>query len=383
MKYLIIIGILTLLITGCASDQVLDEGEEINETEYETEFVTEAIATSLQNPWGLAFIDNETAIITEKVGNIKIINITSREINTISGAPTVTSSGQGGLLDIELDNEWIYLTYTASNGDGIATHLGRGTLNLESRQLENFEILKIATPPMSGGAHFGSRILIKDEYVFFTTGDRGRKDFGLEHVSQDRRNELGSVLRLYKNGSVPENNPFAQHSEFSHAIYSYGHRNPQGITLHPQTGEIWLSEHGEQDGDAIHIIEAGGNYGWPIAHYGCEYFTGRIFAQRPDENPDIVNPIYYWECGSGGFPPAGMTFYTGDKFEDWQGNLFIGTLAGEYLGRFEVNGREVQELEPLLANGGWRIRDVKESPDGYLYVLVDGNPGMLIKLKPY
>ncbi len=373
---IILLALSAFLLAAC-SPGIIETGTEI----VETGFSVESIHSNFNGPWGMAFINETHLLVTENAGEVSLVNLQNRELERLGGVPEVESRGQGGLLGIAFEDNNVYLAYSARNEEGIATHLGRGILNLDELSIENFEVLFVAEPGMSGTSHFGSRILLLDEYLFFTTGDRGRKDFGPGHVSQDTTNVLGSVVRLYKDGTIPDDNPFIGREGFHPAIYTYGHRNIQGITLNPNTNEIWISEHGENDGDAIHVLEAGGNYGWPIAHHGCRYGTRIPVADPPEENPDVVNPVYYWECGSGGFPPAGMTFYDGDKFEAWQGNLFVGNLAGRYLGMFNVN-EEVSEADPLLEEQGWRIRDVQQSPDGYLYVLTDGSPGMLLKLKP-
>ncbi|MFT4303868.1 MAG: PQQ-dependent sugar dehydrogenase [Candidatus Woesearchaeota archaeon] len=394
---------LGLLITGCSIDTSSESYEDYNditniindddsydnnntniiiqqETEEKKELIVEIIREDLKSPWGMDFISNNKIIITEKVGSIVLLDLDTNETKSITGVPELDVIGQGGLLDVVINDNEIYLTYSKGNGNGFATHIGKGILDLGNYKIKDFKILYIAEPFMNGGAHFGSRILLIDEYLFFTTGDRGQKNFGLEHVSQNTFNSLGKVIRLYKNGSIPKNNPFIDDENILDSIYTYGHRNIQGIALNKQTNEIWISEHGERDGDSISILEAGGNYGWPITHYGCHYGTNRLVADPPHENPEIINPVHYWECGSGGFPPAGMTFYYGDKFNDWNGNLFVGNLAGQYLGRFEVFEDGLVEHEPLLANRGWRIRDVKQSPNDEIYVLVDGNPGKIIRL---
>ncbi len=237
-------------------------------------------------------------------------------------------------------------------------------------------------PTQSGTAHFGSRILIHDEYLFMTIGDRGDKDFSENHLSQDTTNVFGSIIRLYLNGSVPFDNPFVDNNSVLDEIYTFGHRNPQGIAINRFTQEIWISDHGEQDGDEINILQAGGNYGWPLYHYGCTYVMGRPIGGFAHENPKILNPIYHWDCGSGGFPPAGMTFYDGDIFSDWIDDLFIGNLRHRYLGHFRVENRVITEQNPLLSQKNQRIRDVKQSPDGYLYVLTDVNHGFLYKISP-
>lgn len=371
-KYLLVsLAFLAIFFVACD----VEENGEYEEVYDGEDYDFETITGELNSPWGMGFIDDELLLITESDGNLLLLDIDEEELESIDHVPEVDTTGQGGLLDVLYDDGYVYLTYSDSNEEGIATHLGRGELNLEEMSLEEFEVLRVVEPYMSGGSHFGSRILIQDDYLFLTTGDRGDKDFSSDHVSQDTSNELGAVLRLYKDGSIPEDNSFYGEEGFVDSIYTYGHRNVQGITEHPETGDIWVSEHGERDGDEINVLEAGGNYGWPITHYGCEYGTDIPVGEQPHENPDTVNPVYYWECGSGGFPPAGMTFFEGNS--DWDGDLFVGNLAGQYLGRFTVND-DVEEVSPLLEDEGWRIRDVTQTPDDTLFVLTD--QGHLVEL---
>lgn len=366
---------ISLFISGCAVDEP-ERGENITKENYSVEI----LINDLTHPWGLAFVDDNLVLITEKRGVLSLFDKETLELTEISGVPGVDDSGQGGLLDVEYDDGIVYLTYVSGDNSGTGTHLGRGFLDVDSFELLDFEVLYKVEPFMHSGAHFGSRVVVKDDYLFLSTGDRGQKDFGPEHIAQDTQNPNGAVIRLYKNGSIPSDNPFVGDEDFLDEIYSYGHRNIQGLTLHPQTSELWASEHGERDGDEINIIQKGGNHGWPIAHYGCQYGTTTPVGEKPHDLSETVDPVYYWECQSGGFPPAGMTFYFGEKFEDWQGNLFLGNLAGRYLGRFEVENNEVVEVSPLLEDEGWRIRDVKESSNGYLYVITDENPGHLLKI---
>jgi len=215
-----------------------------------------------------------------------------------------------------------------------------------------------------------------------TVGDRQFKDFGPDHVAQETTNDLGSTLRFRPDGSIPADNPFVADPEARDEIYSYGHRNPQGMTVHPETGEIWQSEHGERDGDELNRLQQGGNYGWPVASEACRYGTDQPVGEAHANREDVVDPVYYWECGSGGFPPSGMTFYDG-AYSNWQGDLFVGNLADQYLGRFSVDGTTVEEREPLVADRGWRIREVSTDPaTGELYALVDADPAPLVRLSP-
>jgi aldose sugar dehydrogenase len=349
--------------------------------------VVETVAEGFDRPWGLAFLPGaDQVLVTQLSGVLTVVDVGTGEVRDIDGVPEVDGTGQGGLLDVAVhpdfpDPAWVYLTYSATDGTGAnSTHLARGLLDLDQGLLEDVEVLFAAEPFLSGGAHFGSRVVFDaDGYLFMTIGDRGNKNFD-DHPSQDPSNHLGTTIRLAPDGSVPEDNPFVDDPAVADEIYSYGHRNVQGMTVHPETGLIWQSDHGERDGDEINILEAGGNYGWPVAHTGCRYGTDIPVGVHPSEREDVVDPIHYWECGTGGFPPAGMAFYFGDEFPTWEGNLLVGGLASEYLARFTVDGRQIDEAEPLLAREGWRIRDVAVGPDGAIYLAIDAPGTPLVRL---
>ncbi|MCL9816609.1 PQQ-dependent sugar dehydrogenase [Natronocalculus amylovorans] len=381
----------TVSLAGCTSslpNPFSSAGADgVDSDEYEIEEVVDG----LDSPWGLAFVpDSSELFVTEVDGQLLRIECEEGTTEFIEGLPDVSTRGQGGLLDIALhpafsDEPWVYLTYAAANGNGeTTTHVGRGLLSDTEPAFAEFEQLRAAEPFVDSGQHYGSRVMFgPDEMLYVTVGDRGFKDFGPDHVSQDTTNELGTTLRLTPSGEVPSDNPFVDDSEVVDSIFSYGHRNAQGMTIHPETDEIWQSEHGEQDGDSIRVVDAGENHGWPIAHYGCTYGGGDPVGDEPHERDDVVDPRYYWECNSGGFPPAGMTFYTGDAFPAWNGDLFVGNLAGQYLGRFVVDEDSVAETNPLLDGAEWRIRDVAEAPDtGHLYVLIDDSDVPLVRLVP-
>jgi len=365
----------------------------------------ETVADGLSNPWGLAFLpDDGRLVVTERdTGRVVLVDRETGDQTEVEGVPAVDPAGQGGLLDVAVHPEfpaepWLYLTYSATNDAGESTtHLGRGRLDLDARSLSAFEVLHAAEPFLDRENHYGSRVVFgNDGRLYVSVGDRQFKDFGPEHVSQDRTNDLGTILRFEPDGSIPADNPFVDSDERNssgsrakpddgegrEAIYSYGHRNPQGLAVHPETGALWESEHGERDGDELNVIKAGGNYGWPVATYACEYGTDTPVGDAPDEREDLVPPVHYWECGSGGFPPAGMSFYDG-PIEEWQGDLFVGNLAGEFLGRFAVDGTDVTEREPLLADRGWRMRAVETAPDtGHLYAAVDAGDAPVVRLVP-
>lgn len=357
-------------------------------------FEIETVADGFSNPWGLAFLPDSGLLVTEReregAGRLSLVDRETGDRETVAGVPDVFTAGQGGMLDVTThpsfpDDAWVYLTYSAANADGeSATQVGRGRLDRGEPRLDSFETLHTAEPFVDSDAHFGSRAVFgPDGRLYVTTGDRQFKDFDPDHVSQDRSNDLGATLRLAPDGSIPPDNPFVDEAGASDAIYSYGHRNSQGMTVHPETGELWQSEHGEQDGDEINVIEAGGNYGWPVAHTGCTYGSDDPVGDRPEDRADVVNPVHYWECNTGGFPPAGATFYDGEAFPDWRGDLLVGGLASRYLARFDVDGHDVEEIGPLLVDENWRIRDVAVAPDtGYLYVAVDDANAPVVRLVP-
>jgi glucose/arabinose dehydrogenase len=377
--------------SGTDSDSATPTPEPTGTHEFSVETVTEAVAA----PWGMAFLpDKRHLLVTERGGRLSLVNRDTGSLTAVDGTPSVFAGGQGGLLDVTLhpefpDPAWVYLTYSVANeASKTATALGRGRLTDDRASFDEFEQIHVAEPYVDSTGHFGSRAVFGgDGAVYMTTGDRQFKNFGPDHVSQDKTNELGAVLRLRPDGSVPGDNPFTDDADAVDSLYSYGHRNPQGLMRHPDTGDIWETEHGEEDGDEINILRPGGNYGWPVASTACEYGTDDPVGDDHFEREDTVPPVYYWECGTGGFPPAGGAFYDGEAFPDWQGDLFVGNLAGQYLGRLVVTdpGDEpvVREADPLLTDRGWRIRDVAVAPDtGHLYVAVDADGGPIVRLVP-
>lgn len=375
------------------ADAAADESGDAVET---ADFEVETVVDGLEHPWGLAFLPDEPLLlVTERPGRLRLVDREDDSAAEVEGAPEVYAAGQGGLLDVTLhpafpEEPWVYLTYSAANEAGeSATHVGRGRLDRDDPRLEGFEAIHAAEPFVDSDDHYGSRAVFGEAgALYVTTGDRASKDFGPEHVSQQRDNDLGATLRLGPDGAAPDDNPFVDDPDASDALFSFGHRNPQGMTVRPETGVIWQSEHGEQDGDEINVVQAAANYGWPIADHGCTYGEGEDVGDDPEERDDVVEPVHYWECDTGGFPPGGTTFYDGPAFDAWQGDLFVGNLAGEYLGRFVVEGAgiedvEVTEVDPLLADRGWRVRDAEVAPDsGHLYVAVDAEDAPIVRLVP-
>jgi len=387
---LILLGLAFYVVQqGIFEDEKARVGTPIAQAVNEVEPLLEVVAEDLGLIWGIEFLPGTSRLLAnEKSGSMFLIDTETLEIIEIDGAPEVDSRGQGGLLDLAVspdfdEDKLVYLTYSAANEAGdTTTFLARAVLDLEEQRLRDLEELYFAEPFVSGTSHYGSRVIIKGDYLYMTIGDRGDKNFD-DHVSQDTTNVLGTTIRLLHDGTIPEDNPFVDDPQVLDEIYTYGHRNSQGMTIHPETGEIWQSEHGERDGDEINIIYGGNNYGWPLATYGCTYVTRQTIGVLPEERDDTINPVHYWECGSGGFPPAGMTFYDADGFADWRGDLFVGGLASEYLAHFRLTDDGLEELDPLLAEEGWRVRDVTVGyHDGALYASVEGRTVSIVRIVP-
>jgi glucose/arabinose dehydrogenase len=376
---------------GSGDDVPPDDGADVD-------YEVETVAEGFENPWGLAFLpDDGRLLVTERPGRLSLLDPADGTVEEISGAPDVFAEGQGGLLDVAVhpdypDDSRVYLTYSAANDAGeAATHVGSGRLSLDADGapvLDGFAPIRVAQPFRDTALHFGSRATFgPDGALFVTVGDRRDTDFGPDHVSQDRSNELGATLRLTPDGDAHPDNPFVDEPDAADAIYSYGHRNPQAMAVRHETGALWQCEHGEEDGDEINVIERGGNYGWPVASEACRYGTDEPLAPGHDERDDAVAPVHYWPCGSGGFPPSGAVFYDGDAFPEWRGDLFAGTLAARYLGRFTVDGEgqdaTVTERDPLLDDREWRMRAVAVEPTtGHLYVAVDDGDAPVARIVP-
>ncbi len=342
-------------------------------TSDEATFRVETVAEGLNQPWSLAFLPDGDRLVTERGG--RLLRLSDGEARAIEGVPEVATVNQGGLLDVALhpdfaDNGWIYLSYAAAGDGGYATRLSRA--RLDDDRLADFEVLFTAEPFVRGGRHFGSRIVFRDGYLFLTAGDRGRR----EHA-QDLDKYHGKLIRLTLDGGIPPDNPFVDESGAGPGIYSYGHRNPQGMIMHPDTGDIWLHEHGPQGGDEVNRIRPGANYGWPLATFGENYGGGRFAPEPPLAG--TVSPVHHWTPS---IAPSGLAIYQGDAFPAWRGDLFAGALKLTHLARLELEDGEVVAEERLLDGAGMRIRDVRSGPDGYLYLLTDGSHGKLLRLVP-
>jgi glucose/arabinose dehydrogenase len=339
-------------------------------------FKVVTVVDGLEHPWSLAFLPDKRMLVTERPGRLRVIENGKLLPQAVSGLPRIVEHGQGGLLDVVphpkfAENRWVYLSYAAPGRGGLGTHVGRG--RLEGLRLTDWQTLFELKPKTGAGQHFGSRLVFDREgYLYITIGDRGDRD-----RAQDLGDPAGSVLRLHDDGRIPPGNPFVKMKGARAEIYSYGHRNPQGAALHPQTGKLWLNEHGPQGGDEVNVIRAGANYGWPVITYGHEYGTG--FKIGDTKKTGMEQPVHYWDPS---IAPSGMAFYDGDKFPHWRGSVFVGALKFQLLARLVLDGEKIVREERLLEGQVGRIRDVRSGPDGYLYLLIDSNPGKLLRLEP-
>ena len=382
------IGILSLLLCACTlsgdpgasetSSAAPDDEVVLERVESEEEsFRVVKTVDSLEHPWAMAWLPDRRMLITERPGRIMLVDDDST--TSLSGVPEVWAEGQGGLLDVRLHPNyektgWIYLTYSASGESGGGTVLSRA--RLEGTSLTDVETLYEQTPFVEDDIHFGSRIAFPgDGMMLVTMGERGQRGEG--PGAQDSTNTIGTTIRLNLDGSIPDDNPFVGRDEIPDVIYSYGHRNQQGMAIHPETGEAWQHEHGPHGGDELNLIEPGRNYGWPAVTYGDEYSDQSPIGGT--EAPGMTQPVEYWDPS-----PAlsGMAFYTGDKFPNWQNDLFMGALSHTKVLRVELDGQTVAHQEELVRAELGRVRDVATGPDGYLYLLTDASDGGLYRLEP-
>ena len=352
-------------------------------------YAVETLVEGLDRPWGMAFLPDQGDLIMTLRGGELVLWDAESGLTPISGAPDVVAQGQGGLLDIAVgpdfgETGFVYMTWAGALDGGTTTHVGRARLDRDAAAVTDLEILHVVQPAINSGAHFGSRIVFQDGHLFAGFGDRGSKDFSEAHISQDLGSENGAVIRITPEGDIPADNPFVDHDGAAGAIWSYGHRNIQAMTIHPETGAVWLAEHGEAGGDEVNIVARAGNFGWPLASFGVTYRGGNVFAPPHQEGDGFVAPVHHWPAGREAHnPPSGMTFYTGDAFPDWQGHLLLGNLFHRYLGLYSENDGQLTELARLLDGADLRIRDVAVGPeDGFIYVLADGENVPLLRLVP-
>ena len=336
------------------------------------------VAKGLDHPWGLAFMPDGRMLVTERPGRMRIVERNGKLNEPLTGLPPVVAAGQGGLLDVALhpqfaSNQLVYWTFSEAGDGGVGTAVARG--RLDGKRLADVQVVFRQVPKVSGSNHFGSRLVwSRDGKLFVGLGDR----FTHKDDAQSLDNHMGKVVRIEADGEAPAGNPFVQRKGAKPEIWSYGHRNIQGAALHPATGELWTVEHGPQGGDELNVPAAGANHGWPVITYGRNYGIGTKIGEGTTR-ADVAPPVHYWAPTS--IAPSGMAFLTSDRYPGWRGNLFIGALRGAHLVRLELDGRKVVKEEQLLPDRGARIRDVRQGPDGWLYLMTDSPDGQIWRLE--
>lgn len=334
------------------------------------------VASGLENPWGMAFLPDGRILVTERPGRMRVVAKDGALSPPLSNVPKVFDSGQGGLLDVTLDPDFarsrlLYFTYAEPGEGGAGTALASAVFG--ETTLTDVKVLFRQQPKVSGGLHFGSRVVVgSDGKLWLGLGERYRRD-----EAQNLNVHLGKLVRLNKDGSVPTDNPFVGRGDARPEIWSYGHRNIQGMARHPQTGIIWLHEHGAQGGDEINIPEKAKNYGWPVITHGIDYSGARIGVGTAA--PGMEQPLLHWTPS---IAPSGMAFYSGSKIPGWTGNLFVGSLKFGTLHRLVLDGTRVVRQEQMLKEIGDNIRDVRDGPDGFLYLATDSPRGRILRLEP-
>ena len=341
-------------------------------------YAVETVADGLGHPWGLAFLPDGRMLVTERLGRIRLVLPDGTKSTPLAGAPETRETGQGGMLDIALDpgfdrNRRVYVTFSEFDGSRSGTALAAMRLVEEggAARFEGLQVIFRLNQKTRAGRHFGSRVVpAPDGSLFVTVGDRGKRD-----RAQDPGDHAGSVIRVLPDGSVPGDNP--RPDGWAPETWSIGHRNPQGAAINPETGRLWTIAHGARGGDEINIPLAGRNYGWPVISYGRHYSGLKI--GEGTEKDGMEQPIHYWDPS---IAPSGAVFYTGDAFPEWKGNLFVGALKFRMLVRIELDGEKVTYQENLLKPMGARIRQVRQGPDGLLYVLTDDDNGRIVRIRP-
>ena len=333
-----------------------------------------AVITDVNVPWGMVQLSATQWLVSERDGELLLFDLANNKKHQIANLPKISNLGQGGLLDLELHpnyqtNGWIYFSYSSPEGGGRGSNTAIMRAKIKGYQLVSKELLYKATPNTMKGQHFGSRIEFDQEgYLYFSVGDRGDRDTNPQDIERD----AGKIYRLHDDGRIPKDNPFIKNSK--PAIYSYGHRNPQGMAMHPVTGDIWTHDHGPKGGDEINVIAKGKNYGWPVISYGVNY-NGSKFTEL-SQKEGMEQPVWYWVPS---IAPSGMTFVTSDKYPQWKGQLLVGSLKFGYLVLCKIENNKVVSQQ-IIYEGLGRIRNVKQMPDGYIYAAVDGKG--IVRLEP-
>jgi glucose/arabinose dehydrogenase len=336
-----------------------------------TAYDFKVLDTTLKSPWGITTLPDGRLLITEKAGDMRIATTDGKLSDPITGIPTVNSAGQGGLLGIRVDpdfntNRMVYWVFAEQRPDGNLTAVAKGKLSADEKKIENAAVIYRATPAYKGTLHYGGRILIdKSGNLIISTGERS--DLETRPQAQDLKSGLGKVIRITKDGKPAAGNPFEGKADARPELYSYGHRNVQGLAISPVTGDLWETEFGPRGGDELNRIEPGKNYGWPIITYGIEY-SGKKVGDSIQQKAGLEQPVYYWDPV---ISPSGITFYSGDAIPEWKNNLFIAGLSSTHIARLVIENNKVVGEERLLAGEKQRFRDVTEGKDGALYAITD------------
>lgn len=329
------------------------------------------ISKDLIKPWGLVGLPDGRLLITEKAGTMRIATAAGQLSPAITGLPKVDSTGQGGLLGVTIDpqfagNRMVYWSFSERSTGGTVTAIGKGALSADEKTIQNAVVIYRATPAYDGDKHYGGRVVFDAAgNLMISTGERS--DLVTRPQAQDTKSGLGKIIRITKEGQPAAGNPFKDSTGYRPEIFSYGHRNPQGLAVHPVTKEVWNSEMGPRGGDEINVVKAGVNYGWPTITYGIEY-TGEKINNGKTKQEGLQQPVYYWDPV---LSPSGMTFYNGDNMPEWKNNLFIGGLSSKHIARLVIENNKVTGEERLLENEGQRFRDVAQGTDGILYAITD------------
>lgn len=371
----------TLIATGAVLLSVVTAGAQQTFPSSAGPLKVDTVAKGLSYPWGLAFLPDGQMLVTERPGRMRVVAKDGTVSKAFTGVPRVFASGQGGLLDVIIDrnfasNRTIYFSFAEPVEGGGRTALARAQLDLGAKpSLSAVKVIYRQEGSISRGNHFAGRIVqAADGNLFVTNGDH----FSGRDKAQTLDNDLGKIVRITPDGDAPKDNPFVGKSGARPEIWSYGHRNPQGLAINPADGKLWEQEHGAQGGDEVNLVQPGKNYGWPLVSFGVNYDGSKIGTGK-SEGLGLEQPLFHWTPS---IAPSGMTFYTGDLFPAWKGSLFNGALKFQLLSRLDVKGDKVVKEERLLQGLQERIRDVRQGPDGALYLLTDDNDGRILRVSP-
>ncbi|MEL6813993.1 MAG: PQQ-dependent sugar dehydrogenase [Cyanobacteria bacterium J06598_3] len=385
--------IVGLMLAGCASSITAPSGtapspaanQSAEQPAQETAPQLVTLVESLEHPWGLSWLPDGSMLVTERPGRLRIIENGELMPTPVSGLPDVLARGQGGLMDVSVhprfaDNQWVYFTYADGTGSANRTQVARA--QFDGSALSDWQVIFEVNRTKEGTQHFGSRLTwLPDGTLLVSIGDGGNPPVTLDgdlirNQAQNLESHLGSIVRLNDDGSAPDDNPFADAADADPAIWSYGHRNIQGVAIDAATGQVWATEHGSKGGDELNRITAGENYGWPIVTHSREYFGGEISSER--SRPGMVDPLIVWTPS---IAPSGLAVYRGDQVSQWQGDLFAGGLVSQSIQHIKLDDSGAV-LSQTPIDIGQRVREVDQGPDGFIYILTDESNGRLMRLEP-